>query len=123
MKFPLGDSAVSAAEVLPLLFLAFKRLQALKYSLWNGVLVFSVFPSAAAGCARDYSAASNQDEQGKQRPDGSADDDVTPRQANGEICLTHGLRVLDECELRIKKKRMDTVCVGLRFADGSMDFY
>ena len=28
------------------------------------------------------------------------------RQINDEICLAHGLHVLDECELRTKKKRM-----------------
>ena len=28
------------------------------------------------------------------------------RKVNDEICLAHGLRVLDECELRTKKRRM-----------------
>ena len=36
----------------------------------------------------------------------SPNDLLTHRQVNDEICLAHDLRVLDECELRIKKKRM-----------------
>ena len=36
----------------------------------------------------------------------SPDDLLTHRKVNDEICLTHGLSVLDECELRSNKKRM-----------------
>ena len=36
----------------------------------------------------------------------SPGDLLTHRKVNDEICLAHGLRVLDECELRTKKKRM-----------------
>ena len=36
----------------------------------------------------------------------SPNDLLTHRQVNDEICLAHGLHVLDECELRTKKKRM-----------------
>ena len=36
----------------------------------------------------------------------SPNDLLTHRKVNDEICLAHGLRVLDECELRTKKKRM-----------------
>lgn len=36
----------------------------------------------------------------------SYSDLLTHRKVNDEICLTHGLSVLDECELRSKKKRM-----------------
>ena len=36
----------------------------------------------------------------------SPDDLLVHRQVNDEICLAHGLHVLDECELRSNKKRM-----------------
>lgn len=36
----------------------------------------------------------------------SPSDLLTHQKVNDEICLAHGLRVLDECELRTKKKRM-----------------
>lgn len=36
----------------------------------------------------------------------SPGDLLAHRKVNDEICLAHGLRVLDECELRTKKKRM-----------------
>ena len=36
----------------------------------------------------------------------SPDDLLTHRKVNDEICLAHGLSVLDECELRSNKKRM-----------------
>ena len=36
----------------------------------------------------------------------SPDDLLTHRQVNDEICLAHGLSVLDECELHSNKKRM-----------------
>ena len=36
----------------------------------------------------------------------SPGDLLTHRKVNDEICLAHGLRVLDECELRTKKRRM-----------------
>ena len=36
----------------------------------------------------------------------SPNDLLVHRQVNDDICLAHGLRVLDECELRTKKKRM-----------------
>ena len=36
----------------------------------------------------------------------SPNDLLVHRQVNDEVCLAHGLHVLDECELRTKKKRM-----------------